>query len=311
VVRRAQALAVVLLLTAGLCTITGTVAPAPDAAAATVNIGTIQAQLSNHRGVNNGTSGNCITYAPVGTSTSSALVSSPSEAQTAHGRPSNSPSSCPSTLNSSTQSTVGFRPAATTSAQDGVAFPIGKMIHYNNPVYADDRYFTGRISAILGGFTSPNTVGFDWQLDETPNSGGNNCCNDLITFTNQISTVTLTQGGLNFRLVILGFIPVASSTTTCDVPGHAERHPTERVQHGRGRADTRLPVRVAGSGAHPDGRQDGHRYHTTRALVRFLVLVDVGRLPVVERHLLAHHRRIGDTVADQRQHGDGDGDRSG
>src|SRR5664279_3697900 len=215
VVRRAQALAVVLLLTAGLCTITGTVAPAPDAAAATVNIGTIQAQLSNHRGVNNGTSGNCITYAPVGTSTSSALVSSPSEAQTAHGRPSNSQSSCPSTLNTSTQSTVGFRPAATTSAQDGVAFPIGKMIHYSNPVYADDRYFTGRISAILGGFTSPNTVGFDWQLDETPNSGGNNCCNDLITFTNQISTVTLTQGGLNFRLVILGFIPVASSTTTC------------------------------------------------------------------------------------------------
>ena len=137
-VRRAQALAVVLLLTAGLCTITGTVAPAPDAAAATVNIGTIQAQLSNHRGVNNGTSGNCITYAPVGTSTSSALVSSPSEAQTAHGRPSNSQSSCPSTLNSSIQSTVGFRPAATTSAQDGVAFPIGKMIHYNNPVYADD-----------------------------------------------------------------------------------------------------------------------------------------------------------------------------
>src|SRR5664280_2446199 len=111
------------------------------------------------------TSGNCITYAPVGTSTSSALVSSPSEAQTAHGRPSNSQSSGPSTLNSSTQSTVGFRPAATTSAQDGVAFPIGKMIHYNNPVYADDRYFTGRISAILGGFTSPNTVGFDWQLD--------------------------------------------------------------------------------------------------------------------------------------------------
>ena len=215
VVRRAQALAVVLLLTAGLCTITGTVAPAPDAAAATVNIGTIQAQLSNHRGVNNGTSGNCITYAPVGTSTSSALVSNPSEAQTAHGRPSNSQSSCPSTLNSSIQSTVGFRPAATTSAQDGVAFPVGKMIHYNNPVYADDRYFTGRISAILGGFTSPNTVGFDWQLDETPNSGGNNCCNDLITFTNQISTVTLTQGGLNFRLVILGFIPVASSTTTC------------------------------------------------------------------------------------------------
>ena len=129
VVGKAQALGVVMLLMAGLCTITATVAPAPDAAAATVNIGTIQAQMADQVGVNNGTSGNCITYAPVGTATSSTLVSSPSEAQTAHGRPSSSQSSCPATLNSSTQSTVGFRPAATTSAQDGVAFPIGKMIH--------------------------------------------------------------------------------------------------------------------------------------------------------------------------------------
>ena len=113
------------------------------------------------------------------------------------------------------------------------------MIHYNNPVYANDRYFTGTINAVLGGFTSPNTVGFDWQLDETPNSGGNNCCNDLITFTNQISTVTLTQGGLNFRLVILGFIPVAASTTTC--PTVAERHPAERAS-ARSRAPRRTPA---------------------------------------------------------------------
>ena len=82
-------------------------------------------------------------------------------------------------------------------------------------MYANDRYFTGTINAVLGGFASPNTVSFAWQLDETPNTGGDNCCNDLITFTNQISTVTLTQGGLGFRLVVLGFIPVASSTTTC------------------------------------------------------------------------------------------------
>ena len=82
-------------------------------------------------------------------------------------------------------------------------------------MYTNDRYFTGRINAVLGGFASPNAVSFDWQLDETPNTGGDNCCNDLITFTNQISTVTLTQGGLSFRLVVLGFIPVASSTTTC------------------------------------------------------------------------------------------------
>ena len=53
--------------------------------AATVILGTIQAQLADLRGVDNGLTGNCITYSPVGTSTSSTFVSSPNEAITAHG----------------------------------------------------------------------------------------------------------------------------------------------------------------------------------------------------------------------------------
>ena len=210
--RRVQALVVTVLLMLGLTTISVTVGPAPDAAAATVSIGTIQAQMTDHLGVNNGTSGNCIKYAPAGTSSSSALVSSPNEAQTAHGRPRSASNSCPSSLDATEQSTVGFRPSSTTSAQDGQTFLIGRMIHYNNPVYSDDRYFTGKLNTVLGGFTSPNTVTFDWQLDETPNQGSGNCCDDQIVFTNQISTVTLTQGGLSYRLVILGFVPTATGT---------------------------------------------------------------------------------------------------
>ena len=68
------------------------------------------------------------------------------------------------------------------------------------------------MNVALNGFTGANTLQYDWELDETPNSGSN-CCNDLLEFTNQISDVTLTQGGLSFRLVISGFIPVASGTT--------------------------------------------------------------------------------------------------
>ena len=39
-------------------------------------------------------------------------------------------------------------------------FLIGRMIHYNNPIYASDRYFTGTLNTVLGGFTAPNTVSF-------------------------------------------------------------------------------------------------------------------------------------------------------
>ena len=212
--RRSTASLAVLALVASLTTIVTVLVPAVPADAATVNIGTIQAQMSDHRGVNNGTTGNCITYAPPGTSTSSALVSSPNEAQTAHGY---SGGSCPSTLSTSSQSAVGFRPSAVTSANDGDQFLIGRMIHYNNPITANDEYFTGKLNTTLGGFTSPNTLTFPWNLDETPNTGGG-CCDDIITFSSQISSVTLTQGGLQFKLVITGFVPVANGTTCPAVP---------------------------------------------------------------------------------------------
>src|SRR4029077_10139643 len=109
--------------------VTTVVVPASPVAAASVSIGAIQGQMADQLGQDNGTVGNCITYAPPGTASSSAFVSSPAEAQTAHGR---SGSNCPATLNTSEQSAVGFRPSAVTSVQDGTPFLIGRMVHYNN-----------------------------------------------------------------------------------------------------------------------------------------------------------------------------------
>ncbi|MEP6560884.1 MAG: DUF5979 domain-containing protein, partial [Nakamurella sp.] len=206
------------VLVLALSTVGATVAPVPDASAATISLGTIAAQQADQRGQDSGTGGNnCITYAPVLSASSSALVASPNEAQTGHG--SSTQNRCPSALSTTTQSVVGFRPAATASTQDGVPFLIGRMIHYNNPVYANDRYFSGTLNTVLGGFTAPNTLSFPWQLDETPNTGGNNCCNDEISFTSQISAVALTQRGLSFRLVIQGFVPVGTSTACPATPG--------------------------------------------------------------------------------------------
>ena len=198
----------------GSAVVVTAVPAASPAQAATVTIGTIQAQMANHRGQDNGTTGNCITYAPstgTGSSpTSSALVSNPDEAITAHGYR-NAP--CPSTLSTANQSAVGFRPSSLTSIDDGAQFPIGRMIHYNNPIQTSDRYFTGTLNTVLTGFTAPNTLAFNWRLDETPNSPG--AVNDEITFTNQVSNVTLTQGGLTFKLVLLGFVPTTVGTGPC------------------------------------------------------------------------------------------------
>ncbi|GAA1980150.1 DUF5979 domain-containing protein [Microbacterium pumilum] len=211
--RSVLAMLVVGVVAASSVLYSSTVGPVPAASAATVSLGTVQGQLANQEGVDNGTSGNCIRYSPANTSTSSGVVAAPNEALTAHGRPGQSTSSCPANLSTSSQSAVGFRPSSVSSVTDGAPFLIGRMVHYNNPVYADDRYFTGDLRATLTGFASPNTLTFNWTLDETPNTGAGNCCNDILTFTNQISNVTLSQGGLTFKLVMLGFIGTGTSTT--------------------------------------------------------------------------------------------------
>lgn len=62
--RRCGSLLTVVALVAGLVVVTSIVTPAPTANAATVNLGTIQAQMADHRGVDHNTSGNCIRYSP-------------------------------------------------------------------------------------------------------------------------------------------------------------------------------------------------------------------------------------------------------
>ena len=209
------ALFVTMLLSSAVAVVAVVVPPPSSVSAATIAFGNIQAQMADHRGVNSGTTGNCITYSPVGSATSTTYVVSPNQAITAHGY---SGSSCPSTLSTTSQSAIGFSPFTQTSVDDGVPFLIGRMVHYNNPITANDRYFTGNLNIRLTSFAS-TTIAFPWTLDETPNTGPNT--NDELAFNNQISDVTLVQGGLTFRMVVNGFIPVATATTCPASPGSA------------------------------------------------------------------------------------------
>ena len=102
-------------------------------------------------------------------------------------------------MNTNQQSVIGFRPSSTTSVQDGQQFLIGRMVHYNNPINANDRFSVETMNVVLSGFTAPKHLGVQLELDEEP-YWGPGCCNDLLDFTNQIADTTPTQGGLSFRL---------------------------------------------------------------------------------------------------------------
>ncbi len=65
---------------------------------------------------------------------------------------------------------MGFRPSAITTVQDGTQFLIGRMVHYNNPIQASDRYFVGELNVRLGGFDGDPELDFPWTLEETPNN---------------------------------------------------------------------------------------------------------------------------------------------
>ncbi len=161
----------------------------------------IDARLRDHVGVNDGTTGNCIRYSPAdGNQTE--WVGSPNTAWTAHGSPLNG--SCPSDLNTSTQSAIGFRPTAATSVPTGTPFLLGRMTHNNNPINVRDQYFTGKLDVRLAG----ETLEFPWTLNETPNNSSpqtNPNNDDFTNFTSQIDDTEITIDGLTYKLVVLGF----------------------------------------------------------------------------------------------------------
>ena len=196
---------------ASVVTVGVTVAPA---SAATLTGVTVRANLADHLPAS---SGNCIRYSPTSNPSTSPSdwVTSSGEARTAHG---SSDGTCPTNLDVGTQSAVGFVPTAATSFNTGTTFLIGRMSHYNNPIQASDSRFTGNLDVDFGG----TALQFPWALWETPNNAtGANCptgttadgCNDEVVFSSQIAPVTISNGGMTYKMVLLGF--VQNPNTTC------------------------------------------------------------------------------------------------
>ncbi len=63
----------------------------------------------------------------------------------------------------------GIPAVADHHGEDGTQFLIGRMVHYNNPIQASDRYFVGDLNVRLGGFDGIRAR-LPWTLEETPNN---------------------------------------------------------------------------------------------------------------------------------------------
>ncbi|MGB8858315.1 MAG: DUF5979 domain-containing protein [Ilumatobacteraceae bacterium] len=187
------------------------VTPAPVAAATITGV-TVQANMADHLP----TSGNCIRYSPSSSPSNSPSdwVTSTGEARTAHGWSGN----CTNSLDIGTQSALGFVPTAATSFDTSTPFLIGRMTHYNNPITASDEHFTGKLNIKFG----TTDLQFPWALWETPNNAVppecttsvvNGKCSDEVVFTTQIAPATWTMDGMTYKLVMLGFVP--NATTSC------------------------------------------------------------------------------------------------
>jgi hypothetical protein len=209
-------------------------------------------------------------------------------------------------LSTAKQSAVGFTPSTVTTAGDGVPFLIGRMVHYNNPITAKDEFFTGKLAAVLAGFSAPNSVTFDWQLWETKNTGSG-CCDDEITFTNQISNITLTQDGLTYRLVILGFERVGTSAACPATPG-----PDTKNKFLTKEAPRRTPACTPRcAGAEPEDRQTGRGGQPAGQELRVLLHQHLGRFAVGRRPVHPGRRFVGDPGDRQERDGRCHRERSG
>ena len=162
-----------LLIVAASVVVTTVVGPASAVAAATVTFGAIQAQMANQLGENDGTAGNCITYAPPGTTSSSTFVVSPDEAQTAHGLAGRLPDHPEHDEQSASDSAVGDDVGdgrhAVPDRADG---PLQQPDQRERPV------LHGQAEHRLMSFTAPNTIAFPGRSTRRRTAGGRR--NDLI-----------------------------------------------------------------------------------------------------------------------------------
>jgi hypothetical protein len=96
------------------------------------------------------------------------------------------------------------------SADVDTTFSLGEFTHFNFPVYEpslDNAQLNIALNFTLaGGITLDKIFSFSFDHDETTNSGVGNCCNDLVTVSNLVTTDVFVIGGVTHTLLLKGFL---------------------------------------------------------------------------------------------------------
>lgn len=115
---------------------------------------------------------------------------------------------CPTLLDFSQQSAVGFAPASVTSLTPGTIFNLGRIAHRNTGIYlqpTDNEYFRGNLNLQFMGMG----LSYTYEMHETPGTG----VADTTTFLTQVSDQAFTHDGLRYTLVVRGFTSAGSGNT--------------------------------------------------------------------------------------------------
>lgn len=125
----------------------------------------------------------------------------------------------------SAPSGLGFNPTDTPFlANPNVAFKLGDLRHYNNPINANTAATSvnlGLATTVAGAAPANQNFSFQFLIDETTNAGqvedcaytSSTPCADRITFQNLTLDQFFTIAGINYTLALIGFSNDSGATT--------------------------------------------------------------------------------------------------
>ncbi|AOY89639.1 hypothetical protein BKP64_16485 [Marinobacter salinus] len=99
-------------------------------------------------------------------------------------------------------------------------FTVGDITHFNYPIGSGSGITQAQlnISVNLDIDGNPATNGgpftFTFLHNETPNTGGGNCCNDIVNFQNLVTSDTFVIDGTLYTMELIGFLQNGNPTTS-------------------------------------------------------------------------------------------------
>lgn len=209
------ALFVGMIQLSGLALILGPATQA-SAAPAAINVGTIEMRMQrmskSAASEDYSNTADCSRVEPAAGNWTS-WVTNPAVGRTSHGRPEGG--TCPPAVDTSKQSVIEVQPNNPGGVAEGAPFLLGSYKHYNNPVNsASNVYNYSKLQTRLLG----TTLTLPWELWETPNNADpcpvgpqGVACHDRLKFDIDVAPEVITYNGERYRMVVTGFVNVASA----------------------------------------------------------------------------------------------------